>query len=117
MRTEPAVTPGKVAAEPTPIWATLVATVFGIGRLQSGPGTWASLAAALIWMGLSRLIQSDLQTPILATLAAIVILVGIPAATRVAKASGIKDPQFVVIDEVAGQWVTLLFVPVAWKTV
>jgi len=28
-----------------------------------------------------------------------------------------KDPQFVVIDEVAGQWVTLLFSPVTWKTV
>jgi phosphatidylglycerophosphatase A len=28
-----------------------------------------------------------------------------------------KDPQNVVIDEVAGQWITLLFVPVAWQTV
>jgi phosphatidylglycerophosphatase A len=28
----------------------------------------------------------------------------------------VKDPQFVVIDEVAGQWITLLFAPVAWKT-
>jgi phosphatidylglycerophosphatase A len=51
------------------------------------------------------------------SLAALAVLVGIPAATQVARAAGLKDPQFVVIDEVAGQWITLLFAPVAWKTV
>ena len=45
-----------------------------------------------------------------------VTLVGIPAATRVARASGLKDPQFVVVDEVAGQLVALIGVPLAWKT-
>jgi len=45
-----------------------------------------------------------------------VIAIGIPAATRVARASRTEDPQFVVIDEVAGQWITLLFSPVTWKT-
>ncbi len=49
-------------------------------------------------------------------MAALAVVIGIPAATRVARASRVKDPQFVVIDEVAGQWITLLFVPVAWKT-
>jgi len=48
--------------------------------------------------------------------AAAVTLIGIPAATQVARFSGIKDPQFVVIDEVAGQLVTLIAVPLAWKT-
>ncbi len=32
-----------------PAWATLVATFFGAGRLRPGPGTWGSLAAALLW--------------------------------------------------------------------
>ena len=41
---------------------------------------------------------------------------GIPAATRVAGASGLKDPQFVVIDEVAGQLITLIAIPVSWKS-
>lgn len=54
--------------------------------------------------------------PTFAALVAIAIALGIPAATRVANTSGIKDPQFVVIDEVAGQWITLLFAPVSWKT-
>ncbi len=52
----------------------------------------------------------------LITLAAIAIAIGIPAATRFARATGAKDPQSVVIDEVAGQWITLLFIPVSWKT-
>jgi phosphatidylglycerophosphatase A len=42
--------------------------------------------------------------------------VGIPAATLVARATGLKDPQFVVIDEVAGQLITLIAVPISWKS-
>ena len=41
---------------------------------------------------------------------------GIPAATRVAAAYAKKDPQFVVIDEVAGQLITLIAAPVSWKS-
>ena len=33
-----------------------------------------------------------------------------------ARATGLKDPQFVVIDEVAGQLITLIAVPLAWKS-
>lgn len=49
-------------------------------------------------------------------MAAIAVAVGIPAATRVARELGRKDPGCVVIDEVAGQLITLLAVPVSWKT-
>jgi phosphatidylglycerophosphatase A len=49
-------------------------------------------------------------------LAVLVALVGIPAASRIARATGVKDPQFVVIDEVAGQLITLIAIPLAWKT-
>ena len=99
-----------------PRWATLVATFFGTGRLRPGPGTWGSLAALLIWVGVSRLIEPIWQGLALAGMAALATAIGIPAATTVAKASAVKDPQFVVIDEVVGQWITFLFVPVAWKT-
>ena len=112
-------TEGALAAKShraAPIWATLTATFFGIGRLRPGPGTWASLAAALIWLFLSRIIPSHLQTPVLAALALFAVAIGIPAATAVARAHASKDPQLVVIDEVAGQWIALLFAPVAWKT-
>ena len=116
MKSEAGVTPGAVAADRAPRWATLVATFFGIGRLRPGPGTWGSLAAVLIWAGLSRFIEPAWQTLTLAGLAAIAVAIGIPAATAAAQASGLKDPQFVVIDEVAGQWITLFFAPVSWKT-
>jgi len=48
--------------------------------------------------------------------AVLVTLIGIPAATRICRASATKDPQFVVIDEVAGQLIALIAVPVQWKT-
>jgi phosphatidylglycerophosphatase A len=46
----------------------------------------------------------------------VITLIGIPAATQVARGSARKDPQFVVIDEVAGQLVALIGVPLAWKS-
>jgi phosphatidylglycerophosphatase A len=49
-------------------------------------------------------------------LALAAVAVGIPAATRVSRATNLKDPQFVVIDEVAGQLVTMIAVPVSWKS-
>jgi len=99
-----------------PRWATLVATFFGIGWLRPGPGTWASLATVLIWWLLTRWIPPSWQAVAAALLAAITTLIGIPAATRVARAAALKDPQFVVIDEVAGQLITLIAVPVSWKS-
>jgi phosphatidylglycerophosphatase A len=99
-----------------PLGASLIATFFGIGNLKPGPGTWGSLASALIWFALSRLIWPRFQPEVLGSLIVIVIALGIPAATAVARSSSTKDPQNVVIDEVAGQWITLLFVPVAWQT-
>ena len=57
------------------------------------------------------------QPEVLAGLILVAVAFGIPAATQVCRSSGIKDPQFVVIDEVAGQWITLLLAPVTWKSV
>jgi len=100
----------------SPMWATLVATFFGIGRLRPGPGTWGSAATVLLWAALAYKLNPTLRTPAAIGLAAMITLIGIPAATMVARASATKDPQFVVIDEVAGQLISLIAVPVAWKT-
>jgi phosphatidylglycerophosphatase A len=102
--------------ERTPAWATLIATFFGIGRMRPGPGTWASAATVLLWAALAYAVAPSLRTPLAIALALVVTLIGIPAATRVARGTGIKDPQFVVIDEVAGQLVALIAVPLAWKS-
>ena len=102
--------------EMVPLWARLVATFFGIGRLKPGPGTWGSLATVLLWWGVSRFIELRVQPVAAILLALLAIGIGIPAATRVAAAYGKKDPQFVVIDEVAGQLIALIAVPLKWKS-
>ncbi len=99
-----------------PFWASLVATLFGVGRLKPGPGTWGSVATVVIWALVSWRIPPEARTWATITAVIVVTIVGIPAATRVVRASGLKDPQFVVIDEVAGQLVALIAVPLAWKT-
>ena len=45
----------------------------------------------------------------------LVVAIGIPAATLEARRCGKKDPQHVVIDEVAGQLVTLVACPIVWQ--
>jgi phosphatidylglycerophosphatase A len=99
-----------------PRWATLVATFFGVGLLRPGPGTWGSAATVLLWWLVAHWIAPGWQALAAIALAALAVAVGIPAATQVCRASGLKDPQFVVIDEVAGQFITLIAAPVAWKS-
>jgi len=94
----------------------VVATFFGAGRLKPGPGTWGSLFTMLAWALISHFLPAASVLPANIALAALAIAVGIPAATQVARASGLKDPQFVVIDETAGQLMTLIAAPLTWKS-
>jgi phosphatidylglycerophosphatase A len=102
--------------EQTPRWATLVATFLGVGRLRPGPGTWGSAVAVVLWAALAYALAPSWRTPVAIALALAITLIGIPAATQVARGTGTKDPQLVVIDEVAGQLVALIAVPLAWKS-
>lgn len=99
-----------------PRWATLVATFFGVGLIRPGPGSWGSAATVVLWWLVAGGIAPEWQPIAALGLAALAVAVGIPAATQVSRASGLKDPQFVVIDEVAGQLITLVAAPVAWKS-
>jgi phosphatidylglycerophosphatase A len=106
----------EVEGRKAPLWATMVATYFGIGRLKPGPGTWGSLATMLTWAVLSHFLPATWVVPTNIVLAGLAVAVGIPAATRVARACQAKDPQFVVIDETAGQLITLIGAPLSWKS-
>lgn len=99
-------------------FAWLLGTFFGIGFLRPGPGTWASLCTALLWWaGASFLVPIEQQW-FYATLAACaVIIIGIPVSSIVARESGVPDPGHVVIDEVAGQLIALVMVPLHWQYV
>jgi phosphatidylglycerophosphatase A len=46
--------------------------------------------------------------------ALVITLIGIPASTIVAREAGREDPGFVVIDEVAGQWIALIVMRPDW---
>lgn len=99
-----------------PRLATLIATFLGIGRLRPGPGTWASAVTVLLWAAFAHAIPASARTSAAMVLAVALIAIGVPCSTLAARAAGLKDPQFIVIDEVAGQLVALIAVPLAWKT-
>jgi phosphatidylglycerophosphatase A len=103
-----------VSAEQRTRWAWLVATVLGIGHLRP-PGTWASTATVVLWWFALGAIPAPWLLPAGIAAAIVVTLVGIPAATIVARESGRKDPQVVVVDEIAGQLITLIGVAASWK--
>ena len=95
--------------------AVIFATWFGAGYFPWGPGTVGSLAAILI----AVIVHSFANAGRLAVLVLIAVLIGpaIWAATGTARAVHRKDPGIVVIDEVLGQWVTLLGAAVLnWKS-
>jgi len=84
--------------------ARVVGTFFYIGYVPKGPGTAGSLGALAIAWGLHAYL--GISGACLALCGVVLIAPAIWAAGRVAKDSGKKDPQIVVIDEVVGQWIT-----------
>lgn len=88
--------------------AVLFATVGGAGRFPFAPGTVGSAVGVVIYL----FIQDLPMAGQLAIVAAIT-LVGIPASTVTARHFGREDPGQIVVDEVAGQLVTLLLTGVA----
>jgi phosphatidylglycerophosphatase A len=103
-------------APPAATWARLIGTFFGIGHLKPAPGTWASLATVGIWRAFAPFLPPGFQAPVAVAAVLAVTALGIPAATRVARATGEEDPSQVVIDEVAGQMLALIAVPLGWKS-
>jgi phosphatidylglycerophosphatase A len=81
-------------------------TTFGYaGLLRPAPGTWASALAILLGLGLWQ--AAGFPGLALATLA--VTLAGFWACARALRDRPGEDPGEIVIDEVAGQWVAMLF--------
>jgi phosphatidylglycerophosphatase A len=97
-----------------------IATAFGLGYLPKAPGTFGSLGGVALYalvqyyfplnflpgvrpgIEVSALWLAWTALPVSILLA----LIGVWAASRAAKFSASKDPQFVVIDEVSGQHLT-----------
>ena len=111
-----------VAAQRKPRLALFIATACGLGYMPVAPGTWGSLVGVIIWALILFYLPLDLFPGVRETnqirifwlawtglpVAAILAIVGVWASDRAAKFAGLKDPQFVVIDEVSGQHLALL---------
>jgi phosphatidylglycerophosphatase A len=121
--TEPA-SPG-VSPRQKPRISFLLATWFGLGHLPKAPGTWGSLAGmAAGWLVIKLAPQLRAVDPqhtglfppapsallswcLLFWCSLLVAALGVWSSSTVSAYVGKKDPQFVVIDEVSGQMLTL----------
>lgn len=90
---------------PLNAFATTLATLGPLGHFPKAPGTWGSLAAVVVapWLFLSL--------PLWGRAAALagILAVGVWASSRAEIVLDRKDPGCVIIDELFGQWLTLLF--------
>ena len=82
-----------------------IATCGGIGYLPLAPGTWAAVFTAIAWF----IISSNTTMPVLwqSGIATLLIVTGIYSSGKIANQKD-KDPSYVVIDEAAGMWITLI---------
>ena len=83
---------------------------FGCGLVPFAPGTAGTLGA----LPLYALVRPHGLAALAATAVA-VAAAAVWSSSRVAKATGLHDPQFVCADEVAGVLVTWLAAPEGWK--
>jgi phosphatidylglycerophosphatase A len=85
--------------------ARIITTVFGVGTLRPAPGTWGSAVAVAAGLAIDRF----LGFPALIVATAAVTALGFRAVAAEIAGREDKDPGEIVIDEVAGQWIALLF--------
>lgn len=89
--------------------ALALATCAGVGYVPVAPGTFGSLAGLLLWYLVP-------QTPSVQIGAIVVVfLLGSWSGSVAERHFHRTDPSYVVLDEVVGMWITLLFNPVGWQ--
>jgi len=98
-----------------PIWANLVATACHVGHIKPGPGTWGSAIGVVLWLLTETMVGESWRFLAVFGIAVVLTVLGIRASTLVARATGIEDPPFVIVDETAGQLFALIGVPITWK--
>ena len=92
--------------------AKMLSTCFGIGYFPFAPGTVTSVAAVLCYWFIPALHQPLL----LLSLVALCTVGGVWAGGVMEGKYG-DDPSIVTIDELAGQWLALAFLPEGWLPV
>lgn len=87
----------------------LLATGFGSGLMPKAPGTFGTLAAIPLYLAIS---QFDLWFYLLLTI--VVTVLGVFVCDYTSKALGVHDHSGIVIDEIAGYFITMIAVPFDW---
>lgn len=86
---------------------TWIATWFGLGFLKPGPGTWGTIGALpfaiiiLIFAGKFALAMASI----------LIFAIGIKASESFSNMTHTHDNSMIVIDEVVGMFITMLFIP------
>jgi phosphatidylglycerophosphatase A len=96
-------------ANPIDFWSppSLIATVFGVGKLPTAPGTWGSAVALPLGWAINYYFGAQgLPIAIIA-----LFFLGWWASSAYMKVTGEKDPGAIVIDEVVGQWIVMISAP------
>ena len=88
--------------------ADCIVTMLYIGRIPLAPGSWASLAAVILWLN----IFNNLNYLLLPIISLILFFIGTYFSHLALKTTNKKDPSFIVVDEWVGQWITFSFLPV-----
>jgi phosphatidylglycerophosphatase A len=91
-------------------YIALAIATFGVGFIPLAPGTWGSLVGVGIYLlirtkALGEFLGFEFTLVLILQL---ITLLGIWAASRTERITGRKDPGKVVVDEVAGQLVSLI---------
>lgn len=89
-----------------------ISTAGGIGYLPLAPGTWAAIVTTICWYLMKEHFPSMSEGKNELIIIAIITGIGIWSSRIVEKDWG-KDPSIVVIDEVAGMCISLLWIPVS----
>ncbi len=84
--------------------ATWVATWFGCGLMRPAPGTWGTLGALPIGL----IVLTLFGKAALVVFIMLACFLGLWSARKFEEMTGTHDNSMIVIDEVAGVWITLL---------
>jgi phosphatidylglycerophosphatase A len=109
-------------------YLALALATWGVGFMPVAPGTFGSIVGVLIFLlerwaslkalafaakhGWSGQLLTALRIAFMLLILAIITAVGTWAASRIEKLVGRKDPGIVIVDEIAGQLIALIFLPI-----
>ena len=88
-------------------YLALAISTWGVGYLPLMPGTYGSLVAVGIFLGLTQVAKGNVLVAVVLVAIVAVTFAGIWAAARTEDLANRKDPRKVVVDEVAGQLISL----------